>query len=152
MSLPFTDADDDENGNLDYEEQDDAYMDDNVILEDGEVPEAAADDQVDVALFPPRRRCQQPLSESRAKDVAAEFNASLDVVYETFKRGHDMNAESLAWMALAIKYDIPRAAKQSFQDWKETVAKLAHIRNDPHPWDRLERFRSLPQDARCGAV
>jgi hypothetical protein len=119
-----------------------------LILEDGELLESDGG-----APGSHRRKCPQ-MSEDDARRLATEHNVSLETVRATHERGHDMRAESLHWMSLALELSIgPRGPHEQFKDWKENVARGAHARNLPHPWDGnsnfLRRCNRPMRDARC---
>ena len=97
----------------------------------------------------------QPLAEREARRVAIEYEVSIETVYASHKRGHDLRAESLQWMSLALELGIgTRGPHEQFRDWKENVAVAAQSCDKAHPWDKnrafLGRYNRMTNDGRCG--
>ena len=142
---------------VDYEEEED---DPGIGLEDGEVQGSQwiagettmrrrpfRDDTTQQQQPGARYRDPQverpPLSHEEAARLAKNHDVGIDVVYAAYERRHDLNGESLEWMALSLELDIERGIKEKFPAWKERIAKTAHRVGKAHPWEKLPRFRNI---------
>ncbi len=82
------------------------------------------------------------------QQLANKYNMDISVIRTALQCRHDINEDSLKWVALSIDLDVARGPKEQYKAWKERVAQTAHARGLPHPWDTLLRFKSNTGDLR----